>query len=121
VLQYANVFQYVKVSSLLVAGGLTVFAVSGRGPLAGPAKAATHTVTIEGMRFDPDVLTIKAGDSVVWVNKDLFPHTATSKAGGFDSQQIAASDTWRHSFDKKGEFSYVCTLHPPMKATIKVK
>ena len=111
-----------KIICLLVAGALSLFFSGGsRRPAAAPGGAATHTVTIEGMRFDPAVLTIKVGDTVVWVNKDLFPHTATSKAGGFDSQQIAASESWRHVFGKKGEFSYVCTLHPPMKATIKVK
>ena len=84
-------------------------------------KPATHTVTIEEMRVDPEVLQVSAGDSVVWVNKDLFPHTATSKAGGFDSQQIGANESWRRRFEEQGEFSYVCALHPPMKATIRVK
>ena len=73
------------------------------------------------MRFVPEALTVKSGDSVVWVNTDLFPHTATSESGGFDSQQIPASESWRHTFGKKGDFSYVCTLHPTMKAAIKVE
>ena len=41
---------------------------------------------MENMRFQPQSLTVARGDTVVWVNKDLVPHTATSKAGGFDSQ-----------------------------------
>ena len=45
----------------------------------------THTVTIEGTSFQPGQLTVAAGDTVVWINKDPFPHTATSKAGAFDS------------------------------------
>ena len=36
-------------------------------------KAKTHTVTIEGMRFQPEVLTVARGDTIVWVNKDLVP------------------------------------------------
>ena len=39
---------------------------------------ATHTVTMEAVSFKPESLTVKAGDSIVWVNKDPFPHTATA-------------------------------------------
>src|SRR6185312_3353306 len=41
---------------------------------AGARGTATHTVTIDGMQFQPAALTVKAGDSVVWVNNDPFPH-----------------------------------------------
>ena len=43
---------------------------------AGPGK--DYTVTIEGMQFKPQELTVQRGDRIVWVNKDLFPHTATA-------------------------------------------
>ena len=105
-----------------VAGAVALFwwGISER-PAAVSSSVTTHTVTIEAMRFDPEALTVNAGDTVVWVNKDMFPHTTTSKTGGFDSQQINASESWRHTFDRQGDFSYVCSLHPPMKATIKVR
>jgi plastocyanin len=86
-----------------------------------PSKAKTHTVAIEGMRFQPDRLTVAHGDTVVWVNNDLVPHTATSKAGGFDSQIIQAGKTWKFTAGKKGEFPYVCLFHPTMKAMLEVK
>jgi plastocyanin len=57
----------------------------------------------------------------VWVNKDLVPHTATSKAGGFDSQVIPAEQSWRFTARKKGEFAYICAFHPTMTATLQVK
>jgi plastocyanin len=44
----------------------------------------THTVTIEAMRFRPEHLTVASGDTIVWINKDLVPHTATSEPGRFD-------------------------------------
>ena len=40
----------------------------------------THTVTVDGMRFQPDDLTVASGDTIVWVNKDLVAHTATSES-----------------------------------------
>ena len=49
--------------------------------------AATQTVTIEGMKFQPASVTVKRGDTVVWQNKDVVPHTATA-AGKFDSKNI---------------------------------
>jgi plastocyanin len=81
----------------------------------------THTVTIEGMRFQPEVLTVAPGDTVVWVNKDLVPHTATSKAGGFDSEDIQADNSWSYTIQTTGEFAYICTFHPTMKAVLRVQ
>jgi plastocyanin len=84
-------------------------------------KAATHTVAIDGTRFQPAALTVNVGDSVVWINKDPFPHTVTSAAAGFDSHEIAPGRSWKYTATKKGEFAYVCIFHPTMKATLKVE
>ena len=84
-------------------------------------KPKTHTVVIEGTTFAPASLTVASGDSVVWLNKDPFPHTATSKAGGFDSQVIAAGESWKYVARKKGDFDYLCTLHTTMKGVLRVK
>jgi plastocyanin len=84
-------------------------------------KPKTHTVTMENMRFQPSNLTVTRGDTIVWVNKDLVPHTATSKTGGFDSQVVAADRSWRFTVQKKGDFAYVCTFHPTMTAMLRVK
>ena len=84
-------------------------------------KPATHTITIEGSRFDPSTLTVAAGDKVVWVNKDPFPHTATARAGSFNSQSIAAGQSWTYAAAKQGNFAYTCTFHPTMRGTLQVK
>jgi plastocyanin len=105
--------------ALGIAVTLTVCAIgiaAGEGP-----KPQTHTVTMENMRFQPDSLTVARGDTIVWVNKDLVPHTATSKAGGFDSQAIAAGKSWIVTVGKKGDFAYVCTFHPTMTAMLRVE
>ncbi len=85
-------------------------------------KPRTHMVTIEGMRFQPDVLTVASGDTVIWVNRDLVAHTATSfEAGIFDSKLIAPDASWKLTVRKKGDFAYTCTYHPTMKATLRVE
>lgn len=107
-------------ASLAVAFGLLLF-FAGRSAPAAAAEPHTHTVTIDGTRFDPEVLTVKAGDSVVWVNKDPFPHTATSEAGAFDSKTILSEKSWKYTTRRKGEFSYICAFHPTMKGALRVE
>lgn len=85
-----------------------------------PAMAATHTVTIEAMKFQPATLTVKRGDTVVWVNKDVVPHTATA-TGRFESKNIAAGQRWTWKAGKAGRHEYLCTYHPGMAGVIEVK
>ena len=71
--------------------------------------------------YDASPLTVKAGTSVTWTNKDASIHTVTSglpEKGDvgmlFDSSLISPGDTFVHVFDKQGTFDYSCTLHPFM-------
>jgi plastocyanin len=109
----------VSYRSLAFAAALSLFS-GGLGAAEDVPTAATHTVTIEGTRFHPEVLTVKAGDSIVWVNKDPFPHTVTSRAGGFDSHEIPPDKSWTYMARTKGKFPYLCTLHPTMRAMLRV-
>ena len=88
---------------------------------AGAPKPATHTVTIDASTYDPEELTVNAGDTVIWVNKDLVAHTATSQAGRFDSGAIMPGKSWKYKVNRTGDFAYTCTYHPTMKATLRVK
>ena len=87
---------------------------------AGP-KPATHQVTIEAVRFDPQELTVKVGDTIVWMNHDPFPHTATAVGRQFDSREIAAGRSWKYTARRKGVFAYACRLHPTMLGTLRVE
>lgn len=89
----------------------------------GPAAARapkTYTVTIDATRFAPARLTATPGDIVIWRNADILAHTATSTVGVFDSQEIKPGGSWKYVVPRKGLFEYLCTLHPPMKATLRV-
>lgn len=87
------------------------------------AAPAVHTIVIDGMRFIPRTVVVKRGDTVVWRNKDPFPHTATAAAaaGGPDSPVIAAGGSWRFRAAKPGRYPYLCTLHRTMAGTLVVK
>jgi plastocyanin len=87
-----------------------------------PAPAAkTHTVTIDATRYTPAALTVAPGDTVIWQNKDILVHTATSTVGAFDSKDIKPGGSWKYVVPKKGLFEYYCTLHPAMKASLRVR
>jgi plastocyanin len=85
------------------------------------AMAATYVVVIEQMRFNPAALTVARGDRVVWINKDLFPHTATADAKAFDSHDIAPDASWSYVARNQGRYAYSCTLHPTMHAVLNVR
>lgn len=88
---------------------------------AAPTKSTTHTVVIEAMRFDPQELTVKAGDTIAWINHDPFPHTATAVGKKFDSHEIAAGRSWKYTARKAGVLAYGCSLHPTMLGTLRVE
>ena len=106
-----------SLSWLLLAG------VMGAMPLAAVAapQGTVHTVVIDGMLFVPAELKVKAGDTVIWKNKDAFPHTATSVAKGFDSKPIASGGSWKFVATRRGAFAYFCTLHQTMKGVLTVE
>jgi plastocyanin len=86
-----------------------------------PSLAGTHVVTIEQMRFDPPTLTVHRGDEIVWANRDLVAHTASSDAKGFDSQSIAPGASWRYRAGTPGRYTYRCIFHPTMHGTLIVE
>lgn len=86
------------------------------------ADGPAHTVTIDAASFRPATITIAPGDTVVWVNKDVVPHTSTSDVrGAFDSGTIAPGASWKRTFTQKGALAYVCQFHPTMKGTVLVR
>ncbi|RZI39983.1 copper-binding protein [Herbaspirillum sp. HC18] len=80
-----------------------------------------HTVVIEALSYAPPSIEVSKGDTVVWRNKDPFPHTVTAQNHAFDSGQIGEGKSWKFKANKPGEYVYICTLHPTMKGTLIVK
>jgi plastocyanin len=102
------------------AAAVVLLGVLEGGAVAAPAKPTTHTLVIEASHFEPEVLTVRIGDRITWVNKDPFPHTATSM-GNFDSTAIQPDQSWTFTPTVKGELAYICSFHPTMKGTLRVK
>lgn len=86
------------------------------------ADAPPHVVSMENMKFSPDVLRVRVGDRIEFRNADLVPHTATAKGSeAFDSGLIKPGETWSFVPARAGKFDYSCTFHPPMLGTVIVE
>ena len=86
------------------------------------AQPAGTKVTIKSLKYSPDTIQIKTGETVEWVNDDLTPHTVSSDSGGeLDSGSMDVGATWRHTFNQPGTFAYFCTFHREMKGSVIVK
>ena len=90
------------------------------GAMAVPAHAATIQIVMENLVISPAEATAKVGDTIEWINKDVFAHTATARNGDFDvTQPPKKSATF--VLKKAGTVEYYCRFHPNMKATLKVE
>lgn len=93
------------------------------GPVDTPAAtaAATVDVAISGFAFDPATITISAGQSVTWTNKDNVVHTVTADDNSWTSGDIANGQTFTQTFSTAGTYNYHCAIHPNMTGTVIVQ
>lgn len=85
-----------------------------------PADAATIEITMENLAIAPAEVSAKVGDTVEWINKDVFVHSATADNGDFDVN-LPARKAASFVLRKAGTIHYYCRYHPNMKATLKVE
>lgn len=73
------------------------------------------------MRFQPESLEVAAGDTVVWRNQDIVPHTSTALDGGWASGDLAPDSSWRAALHAPGTHAYRCDYHPTMTGSVRVR
>ncbi len=78
-------------------------------------------VRIDNFSFTPETLTVKAGTTVTWVNKDDVPHTVVSTRKEFSSRVMDTDDKYTHAFTAPGTYEYYCSVHPHMKGKLIVE
>jgi LPXTG-motif cell wall-anchored protein len=83
-------------------------------------KSASTTVTMGDFFFSPASVSIAVGDTVTWRNNGDAPHNAVADDGSFSTQNLNKGESASHTFDQAGTFSYICTIHPQMKGTVRV-
>lgn len=84
------------------------------------APVAGDAVTITDFKFDPPSLSVKAGTTVTWTNKDEEPHSVVASGGAFRSSTMGTGATFSYTFTAPGTFDYVCGIHPFMPGTVTV-
>ena len=85
------------------------------------AQNTAVPVTIDNFVFEPARLTVKAGTTVTWTNRDDIPHTVASNTRAFKSKVMDTDESFSFTFAIPGEYVYFCSLHPHMTGTIVVE
>ena len=85
------------------------------------AQNTVVPVTIDNFVFEPARVTVKAGTTVTWTNRDDIPHTVAAKERQFKSKVMDTDESYSFTFSTPGEYTYFCSLHPHMTATIVVE
>jgi plastocyanin len=89
---------------------------------AGAFAAADQTVSQKGRVFSQETMTIKQGDKIVFLNDDSVPHNVMSTSSGndFNLGSQAPGVAVPVTFDKSGNVTVICAIHPRMKMTVTV-
>jgi plastocyanin len=86
----------------------------------GNGGPGANVVWIQGMAFTPSNITVAAGTTITWTNKDAITHTVTSDNGTFDSGNISSGSSFSYMFSTSGTYTYHCKIHPTMMGSVVV-
>jgi plastocyanin len=106
---------------VLVGAAASAVALVTRSEFAVATAVTIHDVAIKGFAFEPQEITVRPGDLIRWTNTDLVVHTATAKALGWDTGEIASGETAEVRVTAEIERSYFCAFHPHMTGTIRIR
>ena len=103
----------------LAAGTALAVAPAAGSPKAPRAPGKAYTITIRNMAFGPVPATLHVGDAILWVNADIFQHTATAKDGRFDVD-LKPRGQARTVLNKPGQVVFFCRYHPGMTGKLTI-
>lgn len=86
----------------------------------GPARPQLHVVEIKDMKFQPEEISVKKGDTIMWVNRDMVTHCVTEEnKKEWTSSNITAGASWKMVVEINTD--YFCAIHQVMKGKIIVE
>jgi amicyanin len=106
---------------IAAAFGAMTAAVLAAAVLPGRAQSPASAVSIDNFTFNPQKLTVKAGTTVTWTNKDDIPHAIAAVGKEFKSKVLDTDNSFSFAFTTPGSYDYFCSLHPHMTGTIVVE
>jgi plastocyanin len=92
--------------------------VTARPPATGRPQRGDAQVKIVNFTFSPAVITVHAGQTVEWTNRDAVAHTVD--LSGVISNVLNRGDTYTQRFTAPGTYRYICSIHPFMRGTVVV-
>ena len=113
--------------SLPLSALLLTTSLCGRAPAADATANATTTATsattveISAFAFAPREITVRPGATVTWTNRDQTAHSVISKDAKFSSPGMDTDDRYSFKFEKDGDYTYICSLHPQMTGIVHVR
>lgn len=104
-------------SAALVAAALALAGAVASADERESAPGASRVV-IRALAFTPDTVRVPVGDSVIWTNEDVVPHTVSQLAGARESGRMDPGASFSTVFDEPGAYDLVCRYHPEMTSTV---
>jgi plastocyanin len=105
-------------SSCVRAAIATAVALAPTFGTSGSAEQRTIEIVIEHFAFVPSAVEVTPGDTVVFTNRDIVPHTATAVDGSWSTADIARGRSETLMVPPEGAGSYVCRYHPAMRGQL---
>jgi plastocyanin len=92
-----------------------------KGAETGQTQPAAVEVKIDNFSFGPATITIPAGTTVTWTNRDDIPHTVVSDDKIFKSKVLDTDEKFSYTFSRPGSYPYFCSIHPKMTGKVVVQ
>ena len=115
----------ITVLTFLLFNAVALLAAGSRyfGPTTQQGQEQTVEVKIDNFSFLPTTLTVAAGTTVTWINRDDIPHTVVTSDDpkAFKSKALDTDDKFSFAFTKAGTYSYFCSIDPKMTGKVVVQ
>src|ERR1041385_1632111 len=108
-------FAALAIVLIMIAGRAKSF-----GAIAVEDKPATE-VKIDNFVFAPNPVTVPAGTTIRWTNRDDIPHNVVAEDKSFKSKVMDTDESFAYTFSKPGTYTYFCSIHPKMTGKIVVQ
>lgn len=87
-----------------------------------PVVDNKNKIEIKDFAFNPQIITVKSGETITWINRDEEPHTIVSVEKQFKKSPALDTDQqYTVTAGAPGTYSYFCSVHPKMTGTIVVE
>src|ERR1044071_8208946 len=101
---------------------LSVLALGGEMKDPDSTSNKQNRIEIKDFAFNPQTITVKAGEKVTWINRDEEPHTVVSVGKQFKKSTALDTDQeFTITAGAPGTYEYFCSVHPKMTGTILVE